>query len=90
MRIQPRVDGPQAGKRLAHRSYGVFHRPRLDRVATGGTVALSVTMGKEEEKREFVRDVREVGIEAQAVTKGHPESPCGVLSGTAVVRHAGT
>jgi hypothetical protein len=90
MRVQPRVDGPQAGERLAHRAYGVFHCPRSDRVAAGREVAVAVAMGKEEEKREPIGDVWEVGIEAQAATKGRPEMPCGVLGGAAVVRDAGT
>ena len=47
-----------------------------------GAVALS----EEEEKREAIPDVGEARINMEALTKGRPESPGGVLGGGALSR----
>ena len=47
-------------------------------------------MREEQEKREPVRDGGEEGVEGQALTKGLPEEPCGVLGGVTVRSDAGT
>ena len=89
MAVQARVKGPHAGERLAHRSYGVFHCARADKVAAGGPAALSIAVGKEQEKREFVGDWGKVGVEGQAATEGRPDVPGGSLGGRALRSDAG-
>jgi hypothetical protein len=53
-------------------------------------LARAVALGEEEEKREAVPSGREDGIDMEALAKGRPESPCGVLGGGAMMREAGT
>ncbi len=87
--VQPRVEGPQAGERLAHRSYGVFHCARADKVAAGGPATGPIAVGEEQEKREFVGECGEEGVESQAATEVRPEVPCGPLGGGALTSDAG-
>ena len=52
--VQARVRGPHPGERLPHASYGVLHRARTDRSPTASQAAVSITVGKQLEKRYLV------------------------------------
>ena len=61
--------------RLAHRSYGVFHRARPEKSTFGGNGASPVALGKELEKRDRVFVWWAEGIDSQTGTEGLPKGP---------------
>jgi hypothetical protein len=48
-----------------------------------------IAVGEEQEKREFVGECGEEGVESQAATEVRPEVPCGPLGGGALTSDAG-
>jgi hypothetical protein len=69
------VIGPQLGERLAHRTDGVLHCSRADRVVVGGATAVTVTLGKDLDDWDGVIIVLEKGVNVVLKVKGFPESP---------------
>jgi hypothetical protein len=69
------VCGPQLGERLAHRTDGVLHCSRADRVVLGGATADAVTLSKDLDDGDGVITVSDKGVNVVLKAKGFPESP---------------
>ena len=79
MCVQPRVQGPQFGLRLAHATDSVFHAARPDQSTTGRKGAGAETLGEDLEKGNGV--VRQgSGVHTDAATESGPDVP-GALGG---------
>ena len=57
--VEARVRGPHAGHRLADGAEGAFHGARSDSMVGGRKVAGSITVGKDLEDGNMIRDVNE-------------------------------
>lgn len=88
VRVQTRVRGPQPGVRLTHRSYGVLHCPRSDRVAAARERSGAVALCKELEQRDKVVSAQGEGVEVQGSAVCLPVLPTGAGGGSTLRRNA--
>jgi hypothetical protein len=87
MAVQTRVRGPQLGIRLTHRSYGVLHCPRADRVVAGSDCSGAISLCKQLEEREGVPGAKVPGVQLQARAENLPQAPACVGRGAASARN---
>ena len=80
-----RVQGPQAGVRLAHAADNVFHGTRPDGVTAGGEGARAQALGEDLDKRDGIGG-QAVGVYTEAAAESQPDGPGGVGGSDALRR----
>ena len=84
------VAGPQAGKRLANRAEGVFHRARSNGPAAGGQAAIPVTGSKDLQDGDWIGQRREVWIQGKGGRELGPPLPVKIGGGGTTRNDAGS
>lgn len=74
--IQTRVLGPHCGKRLAHVTDRVFCCSRNDRLPFGCEATIAPALGEEEQVRDGIAGLTEVGGKTKVATESPPDAPC--------------